>query len=112
MAFAWRHYMERPRNAKLWKNEGNAYNLSMPQKALLLMNMGGATTKAELHDFLMNMFCDPNILTIRSDFFRSILARFITQRRLDASWSHYEQIGGSPLPRITDELIKEIQIQL
>lgn len=84
----------------------------MTKKSLILMNMGGATTKAELHDFLMNMFRDPNILTIRSDFFRSLLAQFITRRRLDVSWSHYEQIGGSPLPRITDELIEKIQIQL
>lgn len=54
------------------------------------MNMGGATTKAELEMFLMNMFRDPNILTIRSNFFRGLLAKLIVSRRLDASWTNYE----------------------
>ena len=80
----------------------------MLKKSLILMNMGGATTKAELEMFLLNMFRDPNILTIRSDFFRGLLARFITKKRLDASWANYEKIGGSPLPRITDELVAKL----
>lgn len=62
----------------------------MPKKALLLMNMGGATTKAELKMFLLNMFRDPNILTIRSNFFRRLLAKLIVKKRLDASWANYE----------------------
>ena len=83
----------------------------MPKKSLILMNMGGATTKAELEMFLLNMFRDPNILTIRSDFFRGLLAKLIVKKRLDASWANYEKIGGSPLPTITDELVKNLQKQ-
>lgn len=80
----------------------------MQKKALLLMNMGGATTKSELEMFLKNMFRDPNILTIPIQPIRKLIAQLIVSKRLDTSWANYERIGGSPLPHITDELIEKL----
>ena len=79
-------------------------------KALVLLNMGAARSKEELEEFLINMFNDKNILTIKSDFWRSKLASFITSNRLDEAWKNYELIGGkSPLHETTDKLIYKLQ---
>lgn len=82
-------------------------------KAVLLMNMGGATSKAELKMFLTNMFNDANILTVKSDFLRSMIAKFIVMSRLNSAWGHYEEIGGkSPINDITLNLAKKLQYVL
>ncbi len=82
-------------------------------KALVLLNMGAARSKDELRTFLINMFNDKNILTLKSDFFRSKLASFITNSRIDEAWENYEEIGGkSPLHEITDSLIEKLQVKL
>lgn len=82
-------------------------------KALVLLNMGAARSKDELRTFLINMFNDKNILTLKSDFFRSKLASFITNSRIDEAWENYEEIGGkSPLHGITDSLIEKLQVKL
>ncbi len=82
-------------------------------KALVLLNMGGARSKDELKTFLLNMFNDKNILTMQSDKFRSILANFITNSRLDKAWENYEQIGGkSPLHQYTEQLVEILNTQL
>lgn len=70
----------------------------MSKKAILLLNMGGATTRDEFRMFLMNMFRDKNILNISSDSLRSFIAQMIVWARLKKSWKHYELVGGSPLP--------------
>lgn len=82
-------------------------------KALVLLNMGAARSKEELHTFLINMFNDKNILTMKSDFIRAKLASFITNSRIDEAWENYEEIGGkSPLHEITDSLIEKLQKKL
>lgn len=82
-------------------------------KAIILMNMGGARNKQELEMFLRNMFNDKNILAIKSDFFRSLLASFIVYTRLNSAWENYEKIGGeSPIYKHTDDLIKKLQDKL
>ena len=82
-------------------------------KALVLLNMGAARSKKELKEFLLNMFNDKNILNFKSDFFRSKLANYITNSRLDEVWKNYESIGGqSPLHKITDKLVKKLQEKL
>lgn len=79
-------------------------------KALVLMNMGGATSRDELAMFLRNMFNDKNIITIKSDFFRSIIASFIVMSRLNSAWQNYEAIGGkSPINDITSSLVEKLQ---
>jgi len=82
-------------------------------KALVLLNMGAARSKDELEVFLRNMFNDKNILTIKNDTIRSMIASFIVYNRVDKAWKNYEQIGGkSPLHQLTDKLVEKLQEQL
>jgi ferrochelatase len=83
------------------------------KQAVVLLNMGGARSKDELRVFLTNMFNDPNILTIKSDFLRSLVATMIVTFRVDKAWENYEAIGGvSPLHRLSDELVEKLQNRL
>ncbi len=83
------------------------------KKALVLLNMGGARNKAELKMFLTNMFNDKNILTIKSNFFRSLLASVIVKSRLDSVWKNYELIGNaSPLNLLSLKLIDKLNQEL
>ena len=78
------------------------------KKALVLLNMGGARSKDELKMFLTNMFNDKNILTIKSNFLRKIVAFFITNRRVDDAWKNYELIGNSsPINPLTENLVEK-----
>ena len=80
------------------------------KKAIVLLNMGGARSKDELKVFLQNMFNDKNILTIKNDIIRSMIAYFIVTSRLDNAWENYEEIGGSsPLHDLTDKLVEKSQ---
>lgn len=79
------------------------------EKALVLLNMGGARNKAELEMFLRNMFNDSNILTVKSDLLRSMIASLIILSRKNAAWKNYEEIGGSsPINPLTDKLIDKL----
>ncbi len=82
-------------------------------KALVLLNMGGARNKGELELFLRNMFNDKNILTIKSDLLRSMIASLIVYMRKDSAWDNYERIGGeSPINNLTEKLIDKLQKKL
>lgn len=82
-------------------------------KALVLLNMGGARNKEELELFLRNMFNDKNILTIKSDLLRSMLASLIVYMRKNSAWENYELIGGkSPINDLTQKLIDKLQNKL
>lgn len=83
------------------------------KKALVLLNMGGARNKNELKMFLTNMFNDKNILTMKSNFFRSLLAKIIVKSRLDSAWKNYEEIGNeSPLNPLTKKLVSKLDDNL
>lgn len=78
-------------------------------KALVLLNMGGARNKLELEMFLRNMFNDKNILTMKSDLLRSMLASLIIMSRKNAAWKNYELIGGSsPINPLTESLVEKL----
>jgi protoporphyrin/coproporphyrin ferrochelatase len=80
------------------------------KKALVLLNMGGARNKSELELFLKNMFNDNNILTIKSDFLRWILASLIVFSRTNSAWKNYELIGSrSPINPLTQKLVSKLQ---
>lgn len=82
------------------------------KKALVLLNMGGARNKEELKVFLTNMFNDKNILTIKNDTLRSMVASLIVMLRHDNAWKNYEDIGGSsPLHSLTDNLVDKLQVE-
>lgn len=82
-------------------------------KALVLLNMGGARNKLELEMFLRNMFNDKNILTMKSDLLRSMIASLIIISRKNAAWENYELIGGnSPINPITESLVEKLNESL
>ncbi len=73
------------------------------QTGVLLFNLGGPQTLEEVRPFLYNLFSDPEILRIRNDLLRRILASTIAAMRQRKSRDLYRQIGGgSPLRRITE----------
>ena len=81
--------------------------------ALVLLNMGGVSNQKELSMFLTNMFNDKNILTIKSDFLRSIIANLIVFLRKKKAWEGYELVGGkSPLNLLTKKLLLDLQAKL
>lgn len=79
------------------------------KKALVLMNMGGPRNKEELEMFLRNMFNDKNILTMKSDLLRSMIAALIVMSRKNSAWENYEEIGGeSPINPLTEQLVNKL----
>lgn len=79
--------------------------------AVVLLNMGGPNSLGEVEVFLKNMFNDPYILPIKSNFFRSMVASFITYRRLEESKNNYRKIGNkSPLVEHTFKLCQKLEI--
>jgi ferrochelatase len=83
----------------------------MNKKALVLLNMGAARSKDELEVFLTNMFNDKNIITFKNDTIRSMIASLIVSLRLNKAWDNYKSIGGkSPLHKLTDLLVKKLNI--
>lgn len=93
-------------------NIGTAMNNTY-KNALVLLNMGGPRNKEELELFLRNMFNDKNILTMKSDLLRSMIASLIVFARKNSAWENYEAIGGeSPINALTQQLIDKLQAQL
>jgi protoporphyrin/coproporphyrin ferrochelatase len=82
-------------------------------KAVILLNMGGASSLDEVEVFLTNMFADPNILTMKSSFLRWALGTLIVKTRKNKAKSHYEEIGGkSPLLDITKRLAAKLESKI
>ncbi len=80
------------------------------KEAVVLLNMGGPSSLVEVEMFLRNMFNDPNILNIKSDFLRKMVASFIVNRRVEESKKNYEKIGGSsPIIGHTFSLIEKLR---
>ena len=81
------------------------------KKALILLNMGGPNNLGEVEVFLKNMFNDPFILGIKSDFWRSVLAALIVKSRTASARSNYEKLGGrSPISSITEALCERVNL--
>jgi ferrochelatase len=73
------------------------------QRGVLLFNLGGPETLQDVRPFLYNLFSDPEIIRIKSDPLRKLLAWFISTIRQGKSCTLYRQIGGgSPLRKITE----------
>ena len=70
---------------------------------VLLFNLGGPESLADVRPFLFNLFSDPDIIRIKNKALRCTLAWLIATTRQRKSRSLYRQIGrGSPLRRITE----------
>lgn len=77
--------------------------MSRGRQGVLLLNLGGPETLADVRPFLYNLFSDPDILRIKNSVLRRMLAWTIAQTRQSKSRQLYRQIGGgSPLRRITE----------
>jgi ferrochelatase len=83
----------------------------MKNKAIVLVQMGGPLSKAEMKDFLWRMFTDSHILPFPL-VFRYALAAIITNVRYKKSWSKYMLIGGTPIIQHTNDTAKELSMQL
>ncbi len=83
------------------------------QKGIVLFNLGGPETLADVRPFLFRLFSDPDIIRIRSRIVRNTLAWLIATTRQKKSRNLYRQIGGgSPLRKITENQAKALQERL
>ena len=81
-------------------------------KAVVLLNLGGPTTREAIEPFLYNLFRDPDV--IRLPFFlrpfQDFLARRIARKRTPESAANYDLIGGSsPLLKNTELQAKALE---
>ncbi|KAI9502857.1 hypothetical protein GGI25_002633 [Coemansia spiralis] len=66
---------------------------------ILMMNMGGPRTQADVEPFLRNIFLDRDIIKLPA---QRLLGQFIAMRRVDKVKKQYMQIGGgSPIEKWT-----------
>ena len=71
---------------------------------VILFNLGGPETPADVRPFLFNLFSDPEIVRLPIRAMQKPLAWLISTARHKKSSGYYAQIGGgSPLRRITEE---------
>ncbi|WP_300366334.1 ferrochelatase [Hydrogenimonas sp.] len=79
------------------------------KKAVILMNMGGASHLDEIEIFMRNMFNDYRIIGA-PPLIRRNLAEYITISRLEEVKENYRQLGGgSPLLAITRKVQQKLQ---
>ncbi|KAK8380085.1 hypothetical protein O3P69_016614 [Scylla paramamosain] len=71
-----------------------------PKTALLMLNMGGPRNLDEVHDFLLELFKDRDIIQLP---FQSRMGPWIAKRRTPSIQQKYSEIGGgSPIFKWTD----------
>ncbi len=78
---------------------------------ILLINMGGPVSPAEVKKFLRLMFLDKHIIPAPF-IIRNLLSLFISSSRYKKSWKKYNIIGGTPIKKNTQELVNAIQNKL
>ena len=87
--------------------------MSNRKEAVILLNMGGPNNLNEVEMFLKNMFADKNILTMKSDAIRKMVAGMIVFNRTESSQEIYRQLGGkSPIVAHTKNLVAKLQEKL
>jgi ferrochelatase len=80
---------------------------------VLLFNLGGPETLADVRPFLFNLFSDPEIVRLPIRAMQKPLAWLISMARYKKSSGYYAQIGGgSPLRRITEEQAAALREEL
>jgi ferrochelatase len=81
--------------------------------AVLLFNLGGPETLADVKPFLYRLFSDPEIIPITWTPLRKFVAYAIAATRKKKSQSYYKKIGGgSPLRRLTEEQAAALEAEL
>ena len=80
---------------------------------VVLTNLGGPDTPEKIEPFLLGLFSDPLILSIKPDFLRRYVARRIARTRAPKVAKDYAKIGGaSPLRRLTEEQARALGVEL
>lgn len=81
---------------------------------VMLLNLGGPETLAEVEPFLINLFSDREIIRLSPfSFLQKFIARRIAAKRAPKSREAYGLIGGgSPLARITGEQGRALEAAL
>lgn len=80
---------------------------------VILFNMGGPETLADVRPFLFNLFSDPEIVRLPVRLMQRPLAWLIATTRYQKSAGYYTQIGGgSPLRRITEAQATALRAEL
>ncbi|XP_075041025.1 ferrochelatase, mitochondrial [Mixophyes fleayi] len=70
-----------------------------PKTGILMLNMGGPETLSDVHDFLLRLFLDKDLMTLPA---QSKLGPFIAKRRTPKIQEQYSKIGGgSPIKKWT-----------
>ena len=96
------------KNINIHDNGGKGGN-----NGVLLLNLGGPETLAEVRPFLYRLFSDPEIIRIKNPVFRRLLAWVISRTREKKSQNLYRQIGGgSPLRKITESQAAALETAL
>ncbi|XP_063312897.1 ferrochelatase, mitochondrial [Pelobates fuscus] len=70
-----------------------------PKTGILMLNMGGPETTDDVHNFLLRLFLDKDLMTLPA---QSKLGPFIAKRRTPKIQEQYNKIGGgSPIKKWT-----------
>jgi ferrochelatase len=80
---------------------------------ILLLNLGGPESLADVESFLYNLFSDRQIIRLGPPLLQKPIARMIARRRAPKSKASYSKIGGgSPISRITNQQAQALQEKL
>ena len=83
---------------------------------VLLLNLGGPHTAADIEPFLYNLFMDPAIIDIPlKGYPRHLLSRLISRMRAKKVAHDYRQIdagGGSPINHLTEQQSEALESEL
>lgn len=79
-------------------------------RAVLLIQLGGPETLAEVPRFLYRLFSDPDVIRVRPALLRKAIAVSIALARQRASRELYRAIGGgSPIRRLTEDQARGVE---
>lgn len=82
------------------KIDSSAEVNTKPKTGILLLNMGGPEATTDVHDFLLRLFSDRDLMVLPA---QSKMAAWIARRRTPKIQEQYEKIGGgSPIKMWTE----------
>ena len=83
------------------------------KRAILFLQLGGPEKLSDVRGFLYRLFSDPEVIRIKSNLLRKVVAGSIAATRAGTSKKMYEKIGGgSPIRRLTDEQAAGVEARL
>ncbi|MDC7683054.1 ferrochelatase [Asticcacaulis sp. BYS171W] len=84
----------------------------MKKVAVILFNLGGPLTQADVKPFLYNLFSDKFIIALPTPF-RQIIAKLISTRREASAQANYRYMGGgSPIVKETEAQARALEAHL